>query len=272
MSAHLFFQKHLFAWFVWLYLHIFCPSFCSWHYLKSWGWIFQEFTYLLTYLDIVWWDSVSLFTAHGVVAAPEQWWHAILLNEDTCQLTLQSPRSVACVPVPWIQRSRRMLFICTSSHCLRSRFCHTTLPFGIFHLSQTQAIVWIAAPLLWLVASVGGFSDSSLFISSCLASPCHTEHLCAYSSLWSSYYDPSDYSSDYLHWQCGYQFIIFFSLVLSVLWCCWLVGRKGIWPVKNWVVGCWHGYLSGVRCRLADATATLPLCVASVKSRLVLPF
>ena len=41
---------------------------------------------------------------------------------------------------------------------------------------------------------------------------------------------------------------------------CWLGGRKGIQPVKNWVVGCWHGYLSGARCRLvygpADATAT----------------
>ena len=39
-----------------------------------------------------------------------------------------------------------------------------------------------------------------------------------------------------------------------------LGGRKGIQPVKNWVVGCWHGYLSEVRCRLAygpaDATAT----------------
>ena len=46
----------------------------------------------------------------------------------------------------------------------------------------------------------------------------------------------------------------------SVLWRCWLGGRKGIRPVKNWVVGCWHGYLSGARCRLAygpaDATAT----------------
>jgi len=45
-----------------------------------------------------------------------------------------------------------------------------------------------------------------------------------------------------------------------VLWRCWLGGRKGIRPVKNWAVGCWHGYLSGVRCRLAygpaDATAT----------------
>jgi len=47
--------------------------------------------------------------------------------------------------------------------------------------------------------------------------------------------------------------------VPSVLWRCWLGGRKGTRPVKNWVVGCWHGYLSGVRCRLAhnpaDATA-----------------
>ena len=45
-----------------------------------------------------------------------------------------------------------------------------------------------------------------------------------------------------------------------MLWRCWLGGRKGIQPVKNWVVECWHGYLSGARCRLAygpsDATAT----------------
>ena len=46
----------------------------------------------------------------------------------------------------------------------------------------------------------------------------------------------------------------------SVLWRCWLGGRKGIRPVKNRVVGYWHGYLSGERCRHAygpaDATAT----------------
>ena len=39
-----------------------------------------------------------------------------------------------------------------------------------------------------------------------------------------------------------------------------LGSRKGIRPVKNWVVRCWRGYLSGARCRLAygpaDATAT----------------
>ena len=48
--------------------------------------------------------------------------------------------------------------------------------------------------------------------------------------------------------------------VPSVLWRCWLSGRKGIRPVKNWVVGCWRGCLSGARCRLAygpaDAIAT----------------
>jgi len=42
------------------------------------------------------------------------------------------------------------------------------------------------------------------------------------------------------------------------------------------VVGCWCGYLPGARCRLAygpaDATATHSLSLASVKSRLVLPF
>jgi len=46
----------------------------------------------------------------------------------------------------------------------------------------------------------------------------------------------------------------------SMLWRCWLGVRKGIRPVKNWVVGCGHGYLSGASCRLAyvpaDSTAT----------------
>ena len=30
-----------------------------------------------------------------------------------------------------------------------------------------------------------------------------------------------------------------------MLWRCWLGGRKGIRPVKNWVVGCWHGLQQG---------------------------
>ena len=48
---------------------------------------------------------------------------------------------------------------------------------------------------------------------------------------------------------------------LSVLWCCWLGGRKGIRPVKNWVVVCWCGYLSGTRCRLAYGPANATHCL-----------
>jgi len=63
---------------------------------------------------------------------------------------------------------------------------------------------------------------------------------------------------------CGVHLCILcnssFWLRTSVLWHCWLGSRKGIWPVKNWVVRCWCGCLSGARCRLAygsaDATAT----------------
>jgi len=43
----------------------------------------------------------------------------------------------------------------------------------------------------------------------------------------------------------------FIVTAFSALTLCWLGGRKGILPVKNWVVGCCHGYLSGVQCRLA---------------------
>ena len=56
------------------------------------------------------------------------------------------------------------------------------------------------------------------------------------------------------------SWMFFIHVVPSVLWRCWLGGRNGIRPVKNWVVRCWRGYLSGARCRLAygpaDATAT----------------
>jgi len=51
---------------------------------------------------------------------------------------------------------------------------------------------------------------------------------------------------------CSFKMILYITwafcvlLVLpSVLWCCWLGGRKGIRPVKNWVMGCWLGYLLG---------------------------
>ena len=44
--------------------------------------------------------------------------------------------------------------------------------------------------------------------------------------------------------------LVLVPIVPSVLWHCWLSGRKGNRPVKNWVVGCWRGYLSGAICRL----------------------
>jgi len=57
---------------------------------------------------------------------------------------------------------------------------------------------------------------------------------------------------------CTIVYILLF--MASVLWRCWLVGKKGVQLVKNWAVGCWCGYLSVARCRLAygpgGATAT----------------
>jgi len=53
-------------------------------------------------------------------------------------------------------------------------------------------------------------------------------------------------------------------------WRCWLGGRKGIRPVKNWVVECWRGYLSGARRKLAygpaDATATHCLLLSKIQT------
>jgi len=63
-----------------------------------------------------------------------------------------------------------------------------------------------------------------------------------------------------LHYSKEYGVYYLYPHMPSVLWRCWLGSKKGIWPVKNWVVGCWHGYMSGSRCRFAygpaDATAT----------------
>ena len=59
----------------------------------------------------------------------------------------------------------------------------------------------------------------------------------------------------------------------SVLCHCWLGSRKGIQPVKNWVIGCWRGCLSGASCRrIWPSWCHCSLSLASVKSRLVLPF
>jgi len=62
------------------------------------------------------------------------------------------------------------------------------------------------------------------------------------------------------------------ATVPSVLWRCWLGGRQGIRPVKNWVVRCWCGYLSGARCRLAHPQLMpLPLTI-SCSSKIQIDF
>jgi len=62
------------------------------------------------------------------------------------------------------------------------------------------------------------------------------------------------------HEVCWVVYLVAWFTFASVLWRCWLGSRKGIQPVKNWVVGYWHGYVSGSECRFvygpADATAT----------------
>ena len=64
------------------------------------------------------------------------------------------------------------------------------------------------------------------------------------------------------------------TILPSVLWHCWLGGRKGIRPVKNWAVGCWHGSVwSKVQtCIWPSWCQCRSLSLAPVKSRLVLPF
>jgi len=60
------------------------------------------------------------------------------------------------------------------------------------------------------------------------------------------------------------------TIELSVLWHCWLGVRKSIRPVTNWVMGCWHGYLSGVWCKwfaYSPADGTAISCFS--KSRMV---
>ena len=56
-------------------------------------------------------------------------------------------------------------------------------------------------------------------------------------------------------------------------WHCWLDIRKGIQPVKNWVVGCWRGCLGwGADLHIAQQMS-LPLTIScSSKSRLVSTF
>ena len=81
----------------------------------------------------------------------------------------------------------------------------------------------------------------------------------------------------YINSRFTLHYITYLSLYVaylpSVLWRCWLGSRKGIRPVKNWVVGCWHGCLGwGADLHIAQQIP-LPLTIScSSKSRLVLTF
>jgi len=72
----------------------------------------------------------------------------------------------------------------------------------------------------------------------------------------------------------GFWPIMSSSTTSSVLCRCRWGDRKGIRPVKNWVVGCWRGYLSELDADLRMAKLIpLPFTVSfSSKSRLVILF
>ena len=83
---------------------------------------------------------------------------------------------------------------------------------------------------------------------------------------WSHYFGLSSFS----------EFVCFIGcLVPSVLWCCWLGGRKGIRPVKKLSGGvlAWLSVWSEVQnCIWLSWCHCHSLSLASVKSKLVLPF
>ena len=68
---------------------------------------------------------------------------------------------------------------------------------------------------------------------------------------------------------CYYYYYCLFPLP-SVLWYCWLGIRKSIWPVKIWVMRCWHGYLSGARCKWFAYDLAHTTCL--IKSEIGLTF
>ena len=113
--------------------------------------------------------------------------------------------------------------------------------------------VAVKATLWCEAADAGGLHhQQSVHRGQCMQWACHA--IVRHNSV-----TPSQCTSHLTDYNCNWLVNNNCSLS-SVLWCCWLGGRKGIRPLKNWVVGCWRGYLSGARCRLAygsaDATAT----------------
>ena len=75
-------------------------------------------------------------------------------------------------------------------------------------------------------------------------------------------------------WNMYYQYshhliVCWYLLHFSYLQCFDAVGWVSIWPVKNWVVGCWRGYAN---LHMAQLMPLPPTVSCSSKSRLVLPY
>ena len=78
-----------------------------------------------------------------------------------------------------------------------------------------------------------------------------------------------------LNGRCRCCCFIYFIYVYLFIWRCWLGGKKGIRPVKNWVVGCWSGlsiWSKVQTCIWPSWCHCHSLSLASVKSRSVLLF
>jgi len=63
-------------------------------------------------------------------------------------------------------------------------------------------------------------------------------------------------------WKALKSYFFYYEMP-SVFWHCWLGSKKGIWPVKNWVVDAGMVILYGARCRFAygPAYATATDCL-----------
>ena len=97
-------------------------------------------------------------------------------------------------------------------------------------------------------------------------------HCCLQSVLFS---DTVAHFSTYFTCRCGICYCSNSGIVPSVLWLCWLGGRKGIRPIKKLSSGvlAWLSVWSEMQtCMWPSWCHCHSLSLASVKSRLVLPF
>ena len=138
------------------------------------------------------------------------------------------------------------IWVRTKSFSAHSPWIVST-PTGLFLLSKT----WYQVPIFWGFMPLNGGILKTAFGSIKLLgflAPPFQNHFTFPSVIFSSgMVGPVDHKKmlNKMHTKFQIQnFLPFYgkSLMLSVLWRCWLGGRKGIRPVKNWVVGCWRGY------------------------------